>query len=182
MKMKNYILVIIFAVIWSIPSIAQTEATPNNFFEKKAINLQVTTSNISLGFKMISDFKLSTELDAGIAALNEDFIYDDYMIDLKVFYSIRKREKTNLYAGPILGFEFVNDPTFNLTTPFIGAIAGYEYYFGKKKRSGISIELGYIYGKKQYSKTHTANWGTVEYIGTFKNSPLFLGLGYIYYF
>ncbi|NOQ27263.1 MAG: hypothetical protein GQ564_18025 [Bacteroidales bacterium] len=180
--MKNYILAIIFVAITSIPLIAQTEVTPNNFFEKKAVNLQVTTSNISLGFKAISNFKLSTELDVGIASFNEDFIYNDYVIDLKVFYSIRKKEKTNLYAGSILGFEFINDPTFNLTSPFIGAIAGYEYYFGKKKRSGISIELGYIYGKKQYSKSYTANWGTVEYIGTFKNSPLFLGLGYSYYF
>lgn len=180
--MKNYILTIIFVAISSISLIAQTEATPNIFLEKKAINMQVTTSNISLGFKAISNFKLSTELDLGIAALNEDFIYDDYVADLKVFYSIRKKEKSNLYAGSILGFEFVNDPTFNLTSPFIGAIAGYEYYFGKKKRSGISIELGYIYGKKQYSKSYTANWGTVEYIGTFKNSPLFLGLGYSYYF
>ena len=122
------------------------------------------------------------ELNVGIATLNEDFSYDDYMIDLKIYYSLRKTEKSNLYIGPFSGIEFVNDPTFNLITPYVGALTGYEYYFGKRKRSGISINIGYIYGKKDYKKTYSADWGSVEYIGTFKNTPLILGVGYSYNF
>lgn len=180
--MKNYIFVISVLLISAASLIAQTEETTYNFLEKKAISLQVTNSPISLGFKATTHFNMGAELGFGIATLNNDFIYDDYLFNLKVFYSLRKKEKSNLYAGSIMSIEFVNDPTFNISTPFIGVIAGYEYYFGKKKRSGISIELEYIYGKKQYSKSYTANWGSVEYIGTFKNSPLIAGLGYSYYF
>lgn len=180
--MKKYILLISVLLIIATSVIAQTKDIQNNFLEKKAISLQVTNAQIALEFKAITGFKLGAELGLGIATLNDDFTYDDYMINLKIFYSIRKKERSNIYAGPIMGVEFVNDPTFDLTTPFMGVLAGYEYYFGKKRRSSISIELGYIYGQKTYRKSYEANWGSVEYVGTFENNPLHLGLGYSYYF
>ena len=150
--------------------------------EQKGVKLEITNVQIGLGFKAYSHLKVGAEFSLGLANLNQDFIYDDYMLQLKLYYSALKTNRSNIYGGLISGIEFVNDPTFNLTTPYAGLFLGYEYYFGKKRKSGLSLEIGYVYGSKTYHKSYEANWGSVEYIGTFENNPLLLGIGYSYYF
>jgi len=158
------------------------QAQEDEFITQKGIKLEITNNQIGLGFKAYSKLKLGAELSFGLASLNQDFTYDDYMLQLKLCYSALKTNRSNIYGGLISGIEFVNDPTFNLTTPYAGLFLGYEYYFGKKRKSGLSLEIGYVYGSKTYHKSYEANWGSVEYIGTFENNPLLLGIGYSYYF
>ena len=180
--MKKYI--ILLALVFGFVALfAQTESDSKKLsIEQMAVGLKLTNAPISLSYKILTNTKFGTELNAGIASLNSDTQYDDFMVDLRIFYSIRKKEKSNLFAGLVGGIEFVDDPTFNLTTPYFGLTAGYEYYLGKKRRNGLAIEVGYIYGQKTYRKSYKATWGSVEYIGAFENNPLMVGLAYSYYF
>ena len=158
------------------------QAQEDEFITQKGIKLEITNNQIGLGFKAYSKLKLGAELSFGLASLNQDFTYDDYMLQLKLCYSVFKTNRSNICGGAVSGLEFVNDPTFNLTTPYVGVYLGYEYNFGKRRRSGLSLEIGYVYGSKTYHKSYAASWGSVEYIGTFENNSLLLGIGYIFYF
>jgi len=176
--MNKTILAVCIIVIANLSSSAQNDM----FLKNKAAGIQITNSSLFIGFKGVTKYKISAEIDLGMATLNNDFVYDDFMINLKILYHLREKEKSTFYLGPFTGVEFVNDPTYYLSTPYIGVMVGYEYNFGKKKRNGISLECGYLYGSKDYRKTYSSSWGNVEYIGTFKNNPLVFGLGYSYYF
>jgi len=180
--MKKLILIMILVVASQLSIFSQEIENTGFKIDKNAIQLHVTNVPISIGIKTISNKRIASEIAFGIAALNNDMKYDDYIVDLKLHYLLKKGRKTILYTGIITGIESVYDPTFDLTTPFIGINAQYEYFIGKKKKNSLNIDISYIYGKKTYKKSYSANWGSVEYVGTFENSPFWIGLGYSYYF
>jgi hypothetical protein len=180
--MKKLFLIMILVVATQLSLFSQENKNTSFKIEKNAIQLHITNIPVSIALKTISNKRIASEIGFGIAALNNDIKYDDYIIDLKLHYLLRQGRKTNLYIGIISGVEFVNDPTFDLTTPFIGINTQYEYFIGKKKKNSLSIDISYIYGKKTYRKSYSADWGSVEYVGTFKNSPFWFGLGYSFYF
>ncbi|MBI9053262.1 MAG: hypothetical protein JEY96_05560 [Bacteroidales bacterium] len=180
--MKKLVLIMLLAVTSQLSLFSQEIESTEFRLEKNAIQLNVTNMPISIALKTISNKRIASEISFGIAALNNDTKYDDYIVNLKLHYLLKRGRKTNLYTGIITGIEFVNDPTFDLTTPFIGINTQYEYFIGKKKKNSLSIDISYIYGKKTYRKSYSADWGSVEYVGTFENSPFWFGLGYSFYF
>lgn len=174
--MKKLVIVFCFVLIAVI-----SHAQNNPFISQKGINLQLTNNHIALGIKAQSKTSIGIEVHAGLGAFNQDYIFDDYIIKLNIPYSLRKRERSNTYAGITTGLGFITDLGSTITAPFAGIMCGYEYYFGKERNNGFSIELGYLYGTKDYTKTYKSSWGSVEYIGNFSYYPITVGLAYSYY-
>ena len=122
------------------------------------------------------------ELFGGVAAELSDYKPNDYEGGLKYLHTFNYNRTNRTYLGLVGKLNRVQLEGTHITTnvPVAGALIGVEWFSKRNFLKGLSAELGYQYGKKEYEIF--SNIGHVSFgKRTYEEFPLILNIRYAFY-
>jgi|WetSurMetagenome_2_1015567.scaffolds.fasta_scaffold114740_2 hypothetical protein len=119
------------------------------------------------------------EIGFGPTANFEDFIFNDFSIQGKYMVGFKYNGYTRTYAGGIARYTVLKDPFFKKNIPSLGLFIGNEWYIGKYRNHGVSMEGGLMYGR--ISRKAYVIGPNVTIDKYYKEFPFYLCFSYKFY-
>lgn len=122
------------------------------------------------------------EVFGGLSAELSDFKPNDFEGGLKYLHTFNYKRTNRTYFGLVGKLKRIKLEGTNLTTnvPVAGAFIGMEWFSKHSILKGLSAELGYQYGRKEYEIFN--NTGQVSFVKrTYDEFPLILNIRYAFY-
>jgi hypothetical protein len=136
------------------------------------------------GFLSFRDWYSKTggfEIGFGPSANFKDFLFNDLAVQCKYFYAFKSEfNYYRTYLGLMGKYTIITDPYFHKNLPAGGVILGNEWYLGKFRNQGISVEGGLLYGR--ISRQQYIVGSNVSITKYYKEFPLYLSFSYKFYF
>jgi len=143
------------------------------------IALHFSTNKLVVGYqRSFEKVPVWGEVFLGMSNQDINSSFDDGLMGLKAGIPLLKFSKSNIYGYVSTGIYFPNNDYYNATCPFAGIGVGYKIELGKYRHHAFIVEIGYIYGKKDYSQTHSGDILNASTTDAFKLSPLTISIGY----
>jgi hypothetical protein len=117
--------------------------------------------------------------------------FNDVIARGRFMYAFKQTEKARFYGLGSLGYMALNEKyslmgtsiEYSVSSPSIVIGVGGEWLVGFKKNKGIGVELGYQYGKGDFSgNIDIAGYGSMPYKGEYKLPALYIGVTVAFYF
>jgi len=126
--------------------------------------------------------KIWAETYIGVGNQDINAKYDDFVTGLRIGRYILANEKNALSIAAGIGLYFPNNHYYKATTPVYSGFIAYNLFLGKSKKHSLLANLGYQYGKKDYTQEYSNNGFYAATTGSFKVSPVYFSLGYGFHF
>ncbi|MBA4322188.1 MAG: hypothetical protein C0408_05160 [Odoribacter sp.] len=119
------------------------------------------------------------------------WVFNDVIARGRFMYAFKQTEKARIFGLASIGYMALNEKysfmgssvEYSVSSPSVVVGAGAEWLVGFKKNKGIGVELGYQYGQSDYSMTmDIPGLGIIPVDGTYKLSPLYIGVSVAFYF
>jgi hypothetical protein len=146
------------------------------------VGAELSILSVKPNFRMWLSRSTGFELFGGVSAELSDQKPNDYEGGLKYLHTFNYNRTNRTYLGLVGKLNRVQLDGTNLTTnvPVAGLLIGVEWFSKRNFLKGLSAELGYQYGKKEYEIF--SNIGQVSFgKRTYDEFPLILNIRYAFY-
>lgn len=139
-----------------------------------------------IGFRQWVDPKMGWGLEG-----TTSWAFNDIIARGRFMYAFKQTEKARFFGLASVGYMALNNKysfsgvsmDYSISAPSFVIGAGGEWLLGFKKNKGLGVELGYQYGQGDYSmKMNIPGIGEIPVNGTYKLSPLYIGVSGSFYF
>ena len=107
---------------------------------------------------------------------------NDPWIGVGLKYALIENDKNHFSVSASTGWFWVNSEIFNTSALYLKPAIDYIRFFGKNKKNGALISIGYNLGKGYYRQKSSDKYFDVEYASNYRLKPLVLQIGYCYRF
>ncbi len=157
-------------------------------FGVKAQNLNQVSARLSfnqleLGYqRTFFQKKIWGEPYIGLSNQDINAKYDDVVAGIRIGSPILASEKNIVSIAAGVGLYFPKNQYYNAITPVYSGLIAYNRYFGKSKTHSLLVNIGYQYGKRDYTQKNSNTDFYTATIGSFKVSPVYFSVGYGFHF
>ncbi|MCT4639796.1 MAG: hypothetical protein N4A72_19010 [Bacteroidales bacterium] len=146
---------------------------------KNTIVFQLSTNQVEIDYQR----KLFTpntwgEIYFGLGNQDITNSLNDIVAGLRAGTGIISKGKNRLDVNIDFGIYMPNNSYYNASAPTLAAGLRYNRFFGKTRKHSIVVSAGYRYGKRSYKQKYKSEIITIEHVGEFKISPLYISIGY----
>lgn len=119
---------------------------------------------------------------AGVAAEFADFKPNDYETGIKYLKAFSSQRTDRTYFGLMGKWKYikVEETIDKASFPVFGILIGKEWYTKRASKKGFAVELGYMYGSKEYDVHNPINKAIIAK-KTYSEFPLVLNIRYALY-
>ena len=119
-----------------------------------------------------------SDLYIGLGNQDIDAGYNDFILGARFGLFLVKSEKNEVDVKINAGGYIPNNDYYKAPTPVYGFILGYNRNLGKSNKHALKLNVGYLYGKRNYLQKYENELVFVATGSQFKVSPFYFTVGY----
>jgi hypothetical protein len=149
----------------------------------------IQSADLRIGLRGISTtlsknvfFHSSILFETGLGMQGVNNKLNDPWIGGGLKYTLKENDKNQFSISASTGWFWVYSDIFKTSSIYFKPTLDYTRFFGKEKKQGALVSLGYNFGKGYYRQKSSDEYFDVEYVSNYRLKPLVLQIGYCYRF